>query len=66
MMDPERKDWVAGLAKPLRDHYDAVGNEPMPERLRELVEQLEQGKQATPPDTPLDPLRTAPLKDHQS
>jgi quercetin dioxygenase-like cupin family protein len=32
MTDIERDDWTERLAKPLRDHYDPVRNEPIPER----------------------------------
>jgi hypothetical protein len=57
LTDTEREDWAERLAKDLRDHYDAVRNEPIPDRLRELVEQL--GRRRSP-GTPLDPSRAAP------
>jgi hypothetical protein len=41
MTDIERDDWAERLGTPLRDRYDAIRNEPIPERLRELVEQLD-------------------------
>jgi hypothetical protein len=54
----EREDWAERLGQSLRDHYGAVPDEPIPERLRELVEQLERRRStgtllttpAAPPD----------------
>jgi hypothetical protein len=58
----ERDDWAERLAKCLRDYHDAICNEPIPERLRDLVAQLERGPSA-PPGAPLDRSMTAPQKD---
>jgi hypothetical protein len=65
MMDIDRDDWAARLAKPLRDLYGAVANEPIPDRLREFVEQLGR-KRSTGAGTALDPTRAASQNDHPS